>query len=215
LEQKLLDIQNAALTELNGVNSLEALNEIRVRFLGKKGELTAVLRGMGALSAEERPRIGQVANKVRSVIEEKLNERTAALKDAAKRARLAAESLDITLPGTVVDIGRLHPLTLVTRQIEDIFLGMGFSIAEGPEIESEYYNFEALNLPKDHPARDMQDTFFITPEVLLRSQTSPVQVRTMERTAPEVPVKIISPARYTGGMMMPATLRCSTRWRGW
>jgi len=195
LEQKLLDIQAAALAEMSGVNSLEGLNEIRVRFLGKKGELTAVLRGMGALSPEERPRIGRIANQVRSVIEEKLNEKTAALKDVAKRKKLAAESLDITLPGTVFNTGSLHPITLVTRQIEDIFLGMGFSIAEGPEIESEYYNFEALNLPKDHPARDMQDTFFVTPEVLLRSQTSPVQVRTMERTAPEVPVKIISPGK--------------------
>ncbi|MFZ5631854.1 MAG: phenylalanine--tRNA ligase subunit alpha [Bacillota bacterium] len=178
-----------------GTESLEELNEIRIRYLGKKGELTGVLRGMGALSPEERPRIGQVANLVREKIEEKLDERMSLLKENLKRKRLAAESLDITLPGTVFNVGRLHPLTVVARRIEEIFLGLGFSIAEGPEVELDYYNFEALNLPKDHPARDMQDTFFITPETLLRTQTSPVQVRTMERTAPALPVKVIAPGR--------------------
>ncbi|MCL6610570.1 MAG: phenylalanine--tRNA ligase subunit alpha [Peptococcaceae bacterium] len=195
MEQKLLRIQARALEEMAGAKSLEELNEIRVRYLGKKGELTGVLRGMGALSPEERPRIGQIANQVRDKIEEKLNDSTARLKDRIKREKLAAESLDITLPGTVFNLGRLHPLTVVTRRIEDIFLGLGFSIAEGPEVELDYYNFEALNLPKDHPARDMQDTFFITQEVLLRTHTSPVQVRTMERTAPALPVKIIAPGK--------------------
>jgi len=195
LERKLMQIQDRALEELAGAGSLEDLNEIRVRYLGKKGDLTGVLRGMGALSAEERPRIGQVANQVKERIEDRLNEITANLKDHLTRQRLAAETLDITLPGTAFNFGRLHPLTVITRQIEDIFLGLGFSIAEGPEVELDYYNFEALNLPKDHPARDMQDTFFITPEVLLRTHTSPVQVRTMERTAPAVPVKVIVPGK--------------------
>ncbi|WP_435374074.1 phenylalanine--tRNA ligase subunit alpha [Desulfofundulus salinus] len=176
-------------------DSLEALEEIRIRYLGKKGELTRVLRGMNALPAEERPRIGQLANSIREVLENELAERTAEIKARVKRARLAAESIDVTLPGTPFLLGKKHPLTTVQEEIEEIFLGLGFSIAEGPEVELDYYNFEALNLPKDHPARDMQDSFFIGPEVLLRTHTSPVQVRTMERTVPAVPVKIIAPGK--------------------
>ncbi|MFZ5649032.1 MAG: phenylalanine--tRNA ligase subunit alpha, partial [Bacillota bacterium] len=195
MEEKLKDIQSRALEDIPLANSLEELNEMRIRYLGKKGELTGILRGMAALSPEERPRIGQIANRVREEIEEKLNQRGGQLKDIVRNQKLTAESLDITLPGTVFNQGRLHPLTMVTRQIEDIFLGLGFSIAEGPEVELDYYNFEALNLPKDHPARDMQDTFFITAETLLRTHTSPVQVRTMERTAPALPVKIIAPGK--------------------
>ena len=195
VEQKLQDTETRALEEITRSDSLEELNEIRIRYLGKKGELTGVLRGMAAFSPEERPRIGQIANRVREKIEEKLDDRMAQLKEQVRKRKLEAETLDITLPGTVFGPGRLHPLTAVTRQIEDIFLGLGFSIAEGPEVEMDYYNFEALNLPKDHPARDMQDTFFITPETLLRTHTSPVQVRTMERTAPALPVKIIAPGK--------------------
>lgn len=180
---------------LAGAGGLEELNEIRVRYLGKKGELTQVLRGMGSLSAEERPRIGQVANEVRASIEEELAARTAALKELVKEQRLRSEGIDVTLPGTPVLPGGKHPLTMVQEEIQEIFLGLGFSIAEGPEIETDYYNFEALNLPKDHPARDMQDTFFISSEILLRTHTSPVQVRTMEKTAPELPVKIIVPGK--------------------
>ncbi|WP_407650091.1 phenylalanine--tRNA ligase subunit alpha [Desulfofundulus luciae] len=176
-------------------DSLETLEEIRIRYLGKKGELTRVLRGMSALPAGERPRIGQLANSIREVLENELAERTAEIKARVKRARLAAESIDVTLPGTPFLLGKKHPLTTVQEEIEEIFLGLGFSIAEGPEVELDYYNFEALNLPKDHPARDMQDSFFIGPEVLLRTHTSPVQVRTMERTAPAVPVKIIAPGK--------------------
>ncbi|MFZ5596476.1 MAG: phenylalanine--tRNA ligase subunit alpha [Bacillota bacterium] len=195
MEEKLRNIKDRALEELVRTGSLDDLNEIRVRYLGKKGELTGVLRGMAGFSPEERPRIGQMANRVREAIEKKLEERTGQLKDEERKRKLSSESLDITLPGTAFNVGKLHPLTMVIRQIEDIFLGMGFSVAEGPEVETDYYNFEALNLPKDHPARDMQDTFFISPETLLRSQTSPVQVRTMELTAPSLPVKIISPGR--------------------
>lgn len=195
MEQKLQYIQARAMEEMSGAESLEDLNEVRIRYLGKKGELTGVLRGMAALSSEERPRIGQIANRVRAEIEARLEERMSQLKDSLREKRLSAETIDITLPGTVFSTGNLHPLTTVTRQIEDIFLGLGFSIAEGPEVEMDYYNFEALNLPKEHPARDMQDTFFITPETLLRTHTSPVQVRTMERTAPALPVKIIAPGK--------------------
>ncbi|MCL5290756.1 MAG: phenylalanine--tRNA ligase subunit alpha, partial [Firmicutes bacterium] len=178
-----------------GGDTPEVINEIRVKYLGKKGEVTQVLRGMGVLSAEERPRIGQIANEVREKIESALEERNTKVKEGQKARQLAAETLDVTLPGARFNLGKLHPLTQVMQEIENIFLGLGFKIAEGPEIELDYYNFEALNLPKDHPARDMQDTFFINPEVLLRTHTSPVQVRTMEKTVPQVPVKVICPGR--------------------
>jgi phenylalanyl-tRNA synthetase alpha chain len=195
LEEQLHKMAVKAKEALARADSLEALEEIRIRYLGKKGELTRVLRGMSALPVEERPRIGQLANSIREVLEKELAERTAEVKARVKQARLAAESIDVTLPGTPFLPGKKHPLTTVQEEIEEIFLGLGFSIAEGPEVELDYYNFEALNLPKDHPARDMQDSFFIGPEVLLRTHTSPVQVRTMERTAPALPVKIIAPGK--------------------
>ncbi|NHM26088.1 phenylalanine--tRNA ligase subunit alpha [Desulfofundulus sp. TPOSR] len=195
MEEQLHKMAVEAKEALARADSLEALEEIRIRYLGKKGELTRVLRGMSALPVEERPRIGQLANSIREVLEKELAERTAEVKARVKQARLAAESIDVTLPGTPFLPGKKHPLTTVQEEIEEIFLGLGFSIAEGPEVELDYYNFEALNLPKDHPARDMQDSFFIGPEVLLRTHTSPVQVRTMERTAPALPVKIIAPGK--------------------
>jgi len=195
LEEKLKMLNEKARKALAEARTLEELNEIRVRILGKKGELTQILRGMGGLGPEERPRIGQIANEVRDGIEEELAARTVVLKNQLKEQKLREERIDITLPGTPLLRGRKHPLTIVMEEIQDIFLGLGFSIAEGPEVETDYYNFEALNLPKDHPARDMQDTFFISPEILLRTHTSPVQVRTMEKTAPELPVKIIVPGK--------------------
>lgn len=195
MEGKLQKLRQEAVKAMAEATDLEALNEIRVRYLGKKGELTQVLRGMGGLSAEERPRIGQAANEVRTAIEEELSARTAFLKSAVKAQRLKHEGIDVTLPGTPALRGSKHPLTQILEEIQSIFLGMGYSIAEGPEIETDYYNFEALNLPKDHPARDMQDTFFISNEIVLRTQTSPVQVRTMEKTAPALPVKIIAPGK--------------------
>jgi len=195
LEEKLKRLNEEANKALAEAHTMDELNEIRVRILGKKGELTQILRGMGGLSSEERPRIGQIANEVRNAIEGELAARTDGLKELLKEQKLREEGIDITLPGTPVPRGRKHPLTIVREEIQDIFLGLGFSIAEGPEIETDYYNFEALNLPKDHPARDMQDTFFISPETLLRTHTSPVQVRTMEKTAPELPVKIIVPGK--------------------
>ncbi|MEG6520812.1 phenylalanine--tRNA ligase subunit alpha [Desulfotomaculum sp. 1211_IL3151] len=195
MEQKLRNLSQEALTALGAAHTPEELNDIRVKYLGKKGEVTQVLRGMGALSAEERPKLGQVANEVRVAIEKALEERNNRVKEAQKEKMLAAETIDITLPGNRFGLGRLHPLTQVMQEIENIFMGLGFKIAEGPEIELDYYNFEALNLPKDHPARDMQDTFFINPEVLLRTHTSPVQARTMEKMVPQVPIKIICPGR--------------------
>jgi phenylalanyl-tRNA synthetase alpha chain len=195
MKDRLQKLGEEACSEMVGAGNLEELNEIRVRFLGKKGELTQILRGMGGLSAEERPQIGQAANEVRAAIEEALSARSAVLKDMVKAQKLRSEGIDVTLPGTPRQRGGKHPLNIVLEEIQEIFLGLGYSIAEGPEIETDYYNFEALNLPKDHPARDMQDTFFISGEILLRTQTSPVQVRTMEKTAPELPVKIIAPGK--------------------
>ncbi len=195
MEGKLKNLLDEASQALSRADSLEEVNEIRVRYLGKKGLLTGVLRGMGTLSAEERPRVGQLANEVRSELESFLNRRTSEIKEKVKQARLEAEKIDVTLPGTPFMTGRKHPLAVVQEEIEDIFLWMGYTIEEGPEIELDYYNFEALNFPVEHPARDMQDSFFIAPGVLLRTHTSPVQVRTMERTNPALPVRVIAPGR--------------------
>ena len=191
MKETLLKMKEEALAALAAPEAdLEAL---RIRYLGKKGELTAVLRGMGKLTAEERPVIGQIANEVRETIESELAARAQQQKTAALAARLAAEKLDVTVPGTVPEIGHIHPLDRVQRDMEEIFIGMGFDIVEGPEVEYDYYNFQALNIPPDHPARDTQDTFYITDNILLRSQTSPVQARTMEKRKP--PIRIISPGR--------------------
>ena len=192
MKQQLENIENAAMTEASSSDSIKALDELRIKYLGKKGELTAILKQMGKLSAEERPVIGQLANKVRQDIEEKaITSKMSALKAKEKERKMAAESIDITLPGKQQSIGKLHPLKIVENEIKEIFLGMGFSVADGPEVEYDYYNFEALNLPPDHPARDTQDTFYITDNILLRTQTSSVQVHVMENQKP--PIRIISP----------------------
>lgn len=179
--------------------SLEELDNIRVQFLGKKGELTGILRGMGAVAKEERPRLGKIVNEARSELEKLIAEKNDELKVRAMENRLASEKIDVTLPGRTQALGHLHPLTLTLERIKDIFVHMGFSVEEGPEIERDYFNFEALNLPKDHPARDMQDSFYITEEILMRSQTSPVQARTMQRysQAGEAnrPIRMIAPGR--------------------
>lgn len=195
MREKLVKIKSQADEAVQKAVDLNELNEVRVKFLGKKGALTQVLRGMGGLSAEERPVIGQLANEVREYLEKVLEDKQAVLKEEAKAQRLAAETIDITLPGRPVLLGKRHPLTAVLDEIKTIFLGLGFEIEEGPEVETDYYNFEALNLPKEHPARDMQDSFYITAETLLRTHTSPVQPRTMEKKAPQVPVKVIAPGK--------------------
>lgn len=195
MEEKLTAMAGEAREKLLEAESLEEINNIRVKYLGKKGELTRVLRGMGSLPPEERPRVGQLANQVRAELEELLEKRAAEIKQKELETRLERERIDVTLPGTPFMLGKNHPLTRIQEEIENIFLGLGFSIAEGPEIETDYYNFEALNIPKDHPARDMQDTFFTGPEVLLRTHTSPIQIRAMEKAAPQVPLKIIAPGR--------------------
>jgi len=195
LEQELIALQQEAEGAIAKVSELENLNELRVKYLGKKGVLTGVLRNMGGLPPEERPKAGQIVNRVRDVLEGLFDVKEEELKLSAKNKRLAGEKIDVTLPGKAFIRGYQHPLTQVQEEIEQIFMGMGFSIAEGPEVESDYYNFEALNIPKDHPARDMQDSFYITEEILLRTHTSPVQVRTMEKLCPTLPVKIICPGK--------------------
>lgn len=195
MRTKLEELRNTARQELEQVKSLDALNGLRIKYMGKKGMLTQVLRGMGALAPEERPLIGKLANEIRDELERFIEEQKQRLSKEALEQKLASETIDVTLPGRPLQLGHKHPLTLVLDEIKQIFTGMGFTIAEGPEIELDYYNFEALNIPKDHPARDMQDSFYIAPEVLLRTHTSPVQVRTMEKMVPQLPVKIIAPGK--------------------
>ncbi len=205
MKDKLNSIRQNALEQINQSDTDNAkLEEIRVKYLGKKGELTAVLRGMGQLAPEERPVIGQTANEVREDIEKAIAEKKQSLAAAALELKLKDEKLDVTVPGKKSKIGHIHPLTLVQRELEDVFIGMGFSIAEGPEVEYDYYNFQALNIPENHPARDTQDTFYITDDkILLRSQTSSVQARVMEKQKP--PIRIISPGRVYRSDAMDAT----------
>ncbi|MGF7046689.1 phenylalanyl-tRNA synthetase alpha chain [Paenibacillus sp. DS2015] len=195
MRDKLKALKIEALAHLQDVLDPQTLNDLRVKYLGKKGALTEILRGMGSLSAEERPLVGQVGNEVRAAIEEVIEAKQNAFQRAETEQRLQAEQVDVTLPGRRMTQGAIHPLNKVIQDMEEIFIGMGYSIAEGPEVETDYYNFEALNLPKNHPARDMQDTFYITEELLMRTQTSPVQIRTMQAMEGEVPVKIICPGK--------------------
>ncbi|MBR1863856.1 MAG: phenylalanine--tRNA ligase subunit alpha [Ruminococcus sp.] len=203
MKEQLNRIEGSAKKELSKISDPKRLEEFRVKFLGKKGELTQILKQMGKLSAEERPVIGQLANKVRSDIEAAVNRRREELKSAAEQMRLAAETLDVTMPGKMQKIGRSHPLDVTLEQVEEVFLGMGFDIVEGPEVETDHYCFEALNMPKHHPARDTQDTFYINENVLLRTQTSSVQIRTMEKMRP--PIRIISPGRVYRSDAVDAT----------
>ena len=203
MKEQLKAISGAAADALRRADKLEKLEELRIQFLGKKGELTAVMKGMGKLSAEERPVIGQLANEVRSRIEQALEEKKSALEAEVQNAKMKRERLDVTMPGRRGAEGGKHPLLTVLDDLKDIFIGMGFTIAEGPEVELDYYNFEALNIPKDHPARDTQDTFYINENLVLRSQTSPVQVRTMENQKP--PIRIIAPGRVYRSDAVDAT----------
>lgn len=195
MKQRLEALRVEALQELAQVSDSQQLNELKIKYLGKKGSLTEILRGMGALSAEERPVIGQVGNDVRAAIEHVVEAKEAEYQQEETANRLRLETIDVTLPGRQHGLGAIHPLSQVIQQVEDIFIGMGYTVEEGPEVEQDYYNFEALNLPKDHPARDMQDSFYITDEILMRTHTSPVQIRTMERLKGAVPVKIICPGK--------------------
>ena len=193
MQEKLLNLQEAALNEIKDTSSIEAVESLRVKYLGKKGEITAILKEMGKLSAEERPVIGQVANKVRESIEGSISSKKEELKAIEKQKKLAEEVIDVTMPAKAVKVGKKHPISQIIDEVSEIFMGMGFSIAEGPEVETVENNFDALNAPIDHPSRDMSDTFYINSELLLRTQTSPVQVRTMK--GQELPIKIIAPGR--------------------
>ena len=191
MRNKLAQIKESVQTHLAEANELDALENIRIKYLGKKGELTAVLKGMGALSAEERPQIGALANEIRAFLESEIDKKKAELQKKLTGERLKKEVIDVTMPGKKQASGTLHPLTHVLNQVKDIAVGMGFEIAEGPDVELDYYNFEALNIPKNHPARDTQDTFYVNDNVVLRTQTSPMQIRVMEKQKP--PIRIIAP----------------------
>ncbi len=203
MKEQLEAIRDRAVRELSQADGQQVLESLRVKYLGKKGELTSILKQMGKLSAEERPAVGQLANRIRSLIEQDLEKRAGELKAEEMKRRLEREKLDVTLPGVHRELGVRHPLTIVLDELKEIFVGMGFRIVEGPEVEYDYYNFEALNMPKNHPARDTQDTFYINDNILLRTQTSPVQVRVMEKQKP--PIRIISPGRVYRSDAVDAT----------
>lgn len=193
MKEKLEQIQQQFDDKIKEADSINSIDALRVAYLGKKGELTSVLRGMGALSAEERPIIGQLANVVRNHIEEQIATKTSEIKTIETQKKLASQAIDVTMPSGFQRQGTLHPINVVADEMKDLFIGMGYTVADGPEVEFDYYNFEALNIPDSHPARDTQDTFYIIDNMLLRSQTSSVQVRVMENTKP--PIKIICPGK--------------------
>lgn len=203
MQEKLNQIKENALKELeNATNSLE-LEELRVKYLGKKGELTTILRSMGGLSKEERPIVGKLVNEIKSEVEEKIEAATNIIKVKERNEKLASEVIDISLPGKKKVIGKRHPLDLTLESMKEIFISMGFTVEEGPEVELDRYNFEALNIPKDHPARSEQDTFYVNDNLVLRTQTSPVQIRVMENQEP--PIKMIGPGKVYRSDSVDAT----------
>lgn len=203
MKQQLEAIKNQAMEKLARVSDIRELEDLKVAYLGKKGELTGILKKMSALSPEERPVIGQLANEVRFALEESIAQTKDRLIKEERSIRLKSETIDVTMPGRIKPIGKKHPLTIVLDELKDIFLGMGYEIAEGPEIELDYNNFEALNIPKNHPARDTQDTFYISENVVLRTHTSPVQIRHMQSHKP--PIRIICPGRVYRSDAVDAT----------
>ena len=193
MKDKLKKILDEATAQIDASEQLDKLNEIRVSFLGKKGELTSVLKSMKDVAPEDRPKVGQMVNEARSTIESLLEEKKAAFEKILLEEKLESETIDVTLPGKKMMTGHRHPNTITLQQVEDIFVGMGYEVVEGPEIEYDYYNFEALNIPDNHPAKDEQDTFYITKDILLRTQTSSVQVHEMEKG--KLPIRMIAPGR--------------------
>jgi len=193
MQDQLNQIKDEFFNHIQDVKDMKELDELRVRFLGKKGALTGVMKGMGKLSKEARPVVGKMANEIREEIERGLTEQKQNLEAAVMASRMEKEKIDVTLPGKQPQTGSLHPLSIVINELQDIFLGMGFSIVEGPEIEWTQYNFDYLNMPKDHSSRDLQESFYYQDDIVLRTQTSPVQVRTMMKNKP--PLRIISPGR--------------------
>jgi len=188
---RLEKLASEALEELSRVSTTDAALQVRTKYLGRKGEVTSLLKELGSLSPEDRKKAGEAINAVKASLEEAFDAKTSSIEASGRAEKLKSERVDITLPGRTMRPGRCHPVTQVMEEIEEIFSGLGFDVAEGPEVELDYYNFEALNLPKDHPARDMQDTFYISDEVLLRTHTSPVQIRVMEKESP--PLRVIAP----------------------
>lgn len=203
MKEKVLEIKENAVNEIKSAENLQILNDVRVKYLGKKGELTGLLKGMGALSPEERPIVGSLVNEARDTIEKGIEEREKALKADIIKEKLEKEKIDITMPSKKQEIGSVHPITAIIDNVKDIFLGLGYKIVDGPEIEKAIYNFDKLNTPPDHPARDVQDTFYITEDIVLRSQTSPVQARVMETEKP--PIKIICPGKVYRSDSVDAT----------
>ena len=203
MKEKLKELQELALKQIETAIKSSELEDIRVKFLGKKSEFTTILRSMGELSPEERPLVGKLVNEAKALVEEKLDSTIKNIKDKEREAKLASETIDISLPGKKKIIGKRHPLDLTLQSMEEIFISMGFTIEEGPEVELDYYNFEALNIPKNHPARSEQDTLYINDNIVLRTQTSPVQIRTMENQKP--PIKMISPGKVYRSDSVDAT----------
>lgn len=191
--EKIKEIREAMEQELREAVSGDQLRELKVKYLGKKGSISELSKGMGKLLPEERPKAGQLVNELRQALEENLAAKQQELAEKAMELKMAQEKLDVTLPGSPVKLGSRHPLTLVADELKEIFLGMGYTVEEGPQVELDYYNFERMNLPADHPARDMQDSFYIDAKRLLRTHTSPVQARAMDRLCPQAPVKVVSP----------------------
>ena len=193
MKERLQQIKEDAIAKIQASEDLDKLNEIKVAVLGKKGALTEVLKGMKDVAAEERPKVGQMVNETRGIIEDKIEEVRTKLAAAARESKLKAEVIDVTLPAKKNNVGHRHPNTIALEELERIFIGMGYEVVEGPEVEYDYYNFEALNIPANHPAKDEQDTFYINDKIVLRTQTSPVQVRVMEKG--KLPIRMIAPGR--------------------
>ena len=200
---KIQEMSEAVKKKLGEIKTLQELQELKVKYLGKKGEVTSMLKGLGGMKPEERPVFGQKVNKLREEIEKLLERREREVKEKLLEQRLEKEKIDVTMPGKNIELGSAHPITQVIEEVKEIFLGMGYSVADGPEIETSIFNFDKLNTPADHPARDLQDTFYITDDVILRTQTSPVQARVMEAQKP--PIKIICPGKVYRSDTLDAT----------
>jgi len=211
MQENLQLIEKEAIEELKSIENFDQLEEIRIKYFGRRGRLTEAMKGISQLPKQERPVIGKIANEIRQNLNQEFDQVTVRLKQKEQEDSLTAETIDITLPGRRPQLGRKHPITQTIDRMQEIFLGMGFTIAEGPEIETDYYNFEALNTPKHHPARDMQDTFYISENILLRTQTSPMQIRFMEKHSP--PIRIIVPGKVYRRDADSHTAPCFTRWK--
>jgi len=195
MNEKITEVQEKALEAIRKAADLDMLQQVRIEYLGKKGSIQELMTFMKSLAKEEKPAFGQMVNACKQAVSEELEKRQEELKQGAMSARLEQEKIDITLPGVAMELGTTHPLIMIQQELEDLFLGMGYKIAEGPEVESDYYNFELANLPKDHPARDMQDSFYIDPNTLLRTHTTAMQMRELEKAKGQLPIKLICPGK--------------------